>query len=370
MKGARLFFAGSVFAWLLLAVPAADAAVHSLGGSARFQVGRGLPVPITPAPMPVGNVLTAPGGPETVMQTGAKPGPKKLTLPPGVLSAPLDPLTLPAFQANSRIFQIRTALRVVFPETTTIGGGAAGSAVFSAGGRTGAVTTTFCTRGVPTPPFTCPSGSRGRLRYTATRNQFGGPARAQLQGSANLAVRAGAGAPCMYNGGEDPSCRVSMAPRTGVRRLGQGAAFGGTLTDPGTPIASGRLYVTATSNGRILAATPTGEMGAGLANPVTSYGGPWTTGMLTVSRTDNVGGYTVFIVSGSDNRAVNGRGSLSLVSGSVTRNSLVGPRGNVAWLELRIGPPAGAHVPALPLAGLLASAALAVGSGGVALRRR
>lgn len=354
---------------------AAQATVHHVSGNLRLQTGNGLPVPITPAPVPEGAVVAAPGA--TVMQT-AGPNPKRLSLPPGALSAPGATYLLGVFPARSNVFQVRTALEFRFPQTMTGMGGPAPAAVFSAGGRTGGMTESYCPGSGATPPFACASpqvgfarvGVTGLLRYTATKSQFGGPARAGIGGSADVALRASGPAPCAYAGGTDPACVAWMARSTPAPTGPDGAPFGVIVTRTGMAPATGRLYVTVTSRGEIQAATPTPQHLPGAPNPATSYGGPWTTGRLTVSLTNNIGvSPSIFVLSGSDARAANGAGALSLVSGSVTARKLLGPRAKRGWLNLQIGPPTGAVVPGLPLAALVALAASTALSGGYALRR-
>ena len=63
----------------------------------------------------------------------------------------------------------------------------------------------------------------------------------------------------------------------------------------------------------------------------------WTTGMLTVSLTGL--GATVLITTGSDNRNAAGSGAISLVAGSITQRSLVGPTGGAGWMNLLVPEP-------------------------------
>jgi len=276
------------------------------------------------------------------------------------------------FLANSNVFQVKTAIPIQFPQ-------AGPALVFSAGKRTGGMTETYCAGSGATPPFSCASpnvgfvavGVNGLMRYTATKNQFGGPARGNAGGTADVAIRGGSAAPCAYAAGANPNCLASMALATPQPTGAQGAAFGVIVSTMGMAPPSGKLYITVTGAGAIAAATPTAAMGAGLPNPATSYGGPWTTGMLTVSVTNNVGpNPEIFMLSGSDARAVNGAGALSLVAGSVSARLLSGPNANRGWINMQIGPPSGAHVPVMPIAGLAAFGALAALTGGYALRKR
>ncbi|MGH0030251.1 MAG: hypothetical protein ACQGVC_10700 [Myxococcota bacterium] len=352
---------------------AAQSVVHTLGGNARYQIGNGLPIPITGAAAPNGRVL--PAGAMTVMQTAAKPGPKKLTLAPGAMTAPGNFIVIPVFLANSKVFQVATAIPIQFPASM---GPAAGSAVFSAGGRTGGMTETYCPGSGAVPPFACASPAAGTInglmRYTATKNQFGGPARANAGGSADVAVKGGSPAPCTagVGGSVNPACVAAMALATPSPTGAQGAPFGVVIGTAGSAPSPGVIFITVTAAGAITGTGGFTPMSSpGLPNPATSYGAPWTTGMLTVSVTANAGPTPeIFIMSGSDARAVNGRGALSLVSGSVSARTLTGPNANRGWLNLQIGPPVGAHVPVMPIAGLAAFGALAALTGGVALRKR
>lgn len=363
-----------VASFALVWASAAQSVVHSLSGNARFQIGNGLPLPITGQPPPNGRILPASAGAKTVMQTAGM-NPKQITLPPGALTAPGNAVNIPVFLANSKVFQVKTAIPYAFPRSMTASGAMAGSETFMAGGRTGGTTEAYCAGSGSVPPFNCTDPANGAInglmRYTATKNQFGGPMRGNAGGTADVAVRGGDAAPCTYGGGANKLCIASMALATPQGTGAQGASFGVTVGTSGMAPASGKLYITVTAAGSITNAVVTPGMGAGLPNPALSYGGPWTTGMLTISVTNNVGPTPeIFMISGSDRRAANGRGALSLVSGSVSTRGLTGPNANRGWLNLQIGAPVGAHVPVMPAAGLAAFGALAALTGGYALRKR
>jgi hypothetical protein len=357
---------------------AAQATTHSLSGNVRLQIGNGLPIPITTQAIPDGRVFATPAA--TVMQPTPGNG-QPITIQPGAFTAPGNAINLPVFLANSNVFQVRTAIPILFPQTMT-GSAAAPPLVFSAGKRTGGMTENYCAGSGATPPFNCASanvgftqaGVNGIMRYTATKNQFGGPARGNAGGSADVALRIGGSpAPCAYNGGANPNCRATMALATPQPTGAQGAPFGVIVGTAGMAPPSGKIYITATAQGGIANAVQTNPTTpqAGLPNPATSFGGPWTTGMLTVSVTNNVGpSPEMFILSGSDARAVNGAGAMSLVAGSVSARLLSGPNANRGWLNMQIGAPSGAHVPVMPIAGLAAFGALAALTGGYALRKR
>ncbi len=77
-------------------------------------------------------------------------------------------------------------------------------------------------------------------------------------------------------------------------------------------------------------------LGAGLANPATSFGGPWTTGMVTVNQSAAVPSPEIFILSGTDTR-VNGVGTINLVAGALSDRTLTGANANRGWLNLTVG---------------------------------
>jgi hypothetical protein len=310
--------------------PASAAAGHQypLSGNARFQVGSGLPVPITFGPVPGGRVVAIPGA--LVEQTEG-PDPKQLTIPAGQLTAPGNPITLPVYNSNNGIFQVQTAIGVSFPRQ---------QATFKANGRTGAPTVTFCAGQSVTPtgnPGCLGAGLpgnviNGRIRYTKTANQFGGPAQAAFSGIATVALRLSGIPPCT-------NCVVAfvqeMIPPTGA----VGAPFGFANQQPNPAPSPGRFFASVTGNGFILGVTPPSGIGPGVANPATNYGGPWTTGRVTVSATSTTqGGTEIFTLTGSDNR-VSGVGSISLVSGTIVARSLTGPSAGRGWLNLTLGAP-------------------------------
>ena len=118
--------------------------------------------------------------------------------------------------------------------------------------------------------------------------------------------------------------------------LGVVMRLGPRETSPVPPPAPGGLRQAKLGPaGTVLAVTSPG-LGAGIGNPATSFGGPWTTGMLTVNQTGAVGTPQVFILTGSDNR-VNGIGTISLVAGGLSDRALTGRTANRGWLNLTIG---------------------------------
>jgi IPTL-CTERM motif len=133
----------------------------------------------------------------------------------------------------------------------------------------------------------------------------------------------------------------------------------------GNAPANGVFQIRVAANGVITYITPTGLGAPGIPNPATSVGGPWTTGMLTVSVTQNAGSTNeVFVLSGSDAR-VNGLGSISLVSGAISNRTLTAPNANRGWLNITVGQQA----PTLGTWGIAALALLLAGAATMKIRK-
>jgi len=106
----------------------------------------------------------------------------------------------------------------------------------------------------------------------------------------------------------------------------------------------------------------------GFPNYASSWGFPWTTGMLTISAPGALGGAQVFTITGMDNRAPGGAGTIQLVAGSLSTRGAWGPNANRGWVRLELD-----EIPATPTispAGLAATAGLMLLAVGYALRRR
>jgi hypothetical protein len=332
----------SVFLALACAVVSAwsthaSAEPYRLSGNARFQVGNGLPVPIGFTAPPNGPIVATPSA-QVKQALGADP--KRLTIPAGQLTWAARPVDLPVAQQNPNVFQVHTSVGVSFPGQ---------QAVFRAGGRTGAPTVTFCAGQSVLPsgnPLCSGPGAsanviHGLMRYTRTANQFGGPAQPAFTGTVNVAVRGGAGAPC--NG--PPSCVVAMALSTPPPLGAWGAPFGVSAQMPHPAPNPGAYFGTVNTWGTVLNLGTV--LGAGLANASTAFGGPWTTGRVTVSVTSTaMGGFQKFTLTGSDNR-VGGVGSISLVSGAIVYRALTGPEAARGHLTLEIS-----ALPPRPVPGL------------------
>lgn len=340
----------------------ADARIHSLTGNARAQIGDGLPIPIGFTPPPNGKIAAIPGA--TIRQHGVHTvnNPAGVVLRPGQLTWPGPNQVIPVFGNNPQVFQVKTAIPLVVPGQT---------AALHAGGRTGAATVTACPGDVVTPVGNpaCASGSAGtipgRLTYTATSNQFGGPARATVGGVADVALKAGVGAPCA--GGTNPNCLIIFAIANPAPTAANGAPFASNQTTGAAP-SPGLFRGNVTAGGLVTALlTP---LGAGLPNPATSFGGPHTTGVLKVEQPAALGGAETFTFSGNDGRAgPDGIGSLSLVSGSVSQRGVSGPNANRSWTNLTVGAVI-SSVPVMPAIGAVVLAGLTALSGAWVMRRK
>jgi hypothetical protein len=105
-----------------------------------------------------------------------------------------------------------------------------------------------------------------------------------------------------------------------------------------------------------------------ISNQASSYGYPWTTGMLTISATLAAGAPEIFMITGMDDRNANGEGSINLVAGALSQRNFTGDNANRAWLRLELKPINTS--PALSPISQLAMVALMVLVGGYVMRRR
>jgi hypothetical protein len=359
--------------------PAADivgstgcgSATYSLSGNARFQIGDGLPIPIGGTPPPNGRVAVHPGA--TLRQTGVDP--KTMNLTGGVQGFDGPPINLPVFLANPNVFQVNTNVSLGSAVSPVQPRG-----IFQAGLRTGAALVTFCAGQTATviaggnPGCTGPAGGpttgggnpsvEGLMRYTATKNQFGGPTTTgAVGGTADVAIRANAAAPCTIGNAD---CVVVMAIADPFPTGAVGNEFGFSNTTVGLAAANGLFRASITTAGSVIAVGTV--FGDGVKNPVHEYGGPWTTGMLTVSQTAVAGPVDeIFVFSGYDNR-LRGIGNISLVAGSVSDRALSGLNSNRGWLNYTIKP--NPNLPTVGSHGLVALMGLMALAGAYALRRR
>jgi len=334
--------------------------LYSISGNARYQIGNGLPIPIGFTPAPDGRVAIQPGA--AILQTTG-PDPKKMIMPPSGAIAPGNPVVIGLFAANPKLFQVATAIPLAGPK--------APGATFSAGGRTGASTVSWCPGSTVTPSGNpgCASpgggsGINGRLVYTKTANQFGGVLQGNVGGFADIAIRV-AGTP---PGSVTAVFAIANPFPTGA----QGAPFGFVGVTAGAAPAppNGVGGFIAGPNGTLLTQVFAHPTAYGVPNPATTYGGPWTTGQVKVSVTANAGAPEIFTFTGSDNR-VNGVGTISLVCGGVSDRGVSGPNGNRGWLNYTIGPVIlDGPVPAVSHGGLAAVFGLLALAGGYTLHRR
>jgi hypothetical protein len=389
----------------LLASTTAEAQVrYSLSGNSRAQIGNGLPLPITFAPAPQGAVQLQPGA--YVFQTTG-PDPKAMTL-----VRPPDPIfsttmrTIAVFLAASKVFQVRTSLLIDGPVngtlvpniTTPTAIVTTPTAMFSAGGRTGPAVVSWCP-GFPVPGTATNPGCvnatlgtpmKGRLKYTATANQFGGTSRVRIgaagtQGGASVVnIVGGAAAPCTHTrlGGLQPSCLAAFsqvvlsetlhtAPTTGAATFMTpglavaGGPFGVFDSDAGN---AGPIHpVKVTAGGKVVSVAPT-VIAQLPANSVQTWGGPVTTGTVTVEAPQAAGGGETFKLQGGDDR-IDGVGSISLVSGGLSKRFLSGDNANRSWLNYQVGLLEGVSVPSISNGGLVLLGLLMVAATAWMLRR-
>ena len=359
-------FAAGVWSSTAQAQPA-----YSLTGNARFQIGNGLPIPVGFTPAPNGAVLAT--SKAFVVQTPG-PDPQVMKIKPGAFTiAPTPPRNIGLFPQNNALFQVQTGVGLSVPGAsrfTTAGPGTKWvtfGGTLSAGGRTGASTVTFCAGSVVTPTgnpgCTNPNNGviNGLMRYTKTVAQFGGQANGSVSGTANIAIRAGGTPPCAWT--PATSCTAIFAIANPSTVGAQGAPFGLYNSSAGAAPNPGVALVNANAQGTITTVVATLPY-AGLPNPATSYGGPWTTGMITIT-VNAASPPETFVLSGSDAR-VGGQGSISLVNATIANRGVSGPNANRGWLNMVVGH---RNIPAVSAPGLAAAFGLLALAGGYALRR-
>jgi hypothetical protein len=365
-----------------------------LGGQGRGQIGDGLPLPISIAPyllgefvditiqttntvptgLPVngqglgqhGQVKASPNA--TIMQTtamlhAAKTGnPRNITIPPGVFHFQEPEGSIGVLGFNQAVFAVQTNLIYDGPHPGTTANGApvtgpsiGGPRVYSAGGRAGLPTVSFCAGqpGTPGNNFlgncTAPAdgvGINGLARFTKTVNQFGGSTRTRVLGTAkvyfnkngfNLADVPCAGVTCEF--------QISVV-LPGTAAVG-GGTFGLTVMNPAFTTPTG-LYTGAVGfNGTIISVGNAVTTGGTAMNGIpftgqaaTSIGFPNTTGLLTISVTSVVGATPeIFARAGTDARTANGQGVIALVSGAMSARSISLGNGNPGWTTYEIPEP-------------------------------
>jgi hypothetical protein len=356
-----------------------------LGGQARGQIGAGLPLPISFAPYYLGEfvditIQTQPATPgglpvngrglgqhgqvkmtpnATIMQTTG-PAPRALTLAPGKFHYAQPEVSIGVFGAQQAVFAIQTNLiydaphpgttefGATIPTTPTLGQ----SRMYSAGGRAGLPTVSFCAGQTGTPGnnfngnCTVPPdgiGINGLARYTKTVNQFGGESRTRVLGTAKVYFNAD-GRPVAQVPCAGIDCRFFISEVLPGSAAVGGGPFGLTVMNPAFQTPTG-LYTGAIEfNGTILtvgnAVTVDGVGVPFTGQAATSIGMPATTGWLTISVTSVFGATpSIFMRAGTDARDGNGNGVVALVSGSMSARSISLGNANPGWTTLEIPEP-------------------------------
>ena len=378
-----------VFGWAASA--AAQTTVrYSLSGNGGYWIGGGLPVPITKGVAPNAAMVAIPGAVVKQTQTAS---PAQMTICPGQLEggAALNGGTVPTWapQAlnNPNLFQVSTVLTFKFPAVEGRGihsPNADGNVIFKAGGRTGPATLTWCPGFAPTNPPTCNpaatyKGVSGSMTYHKTANQFGGPGQAQVgpwsqgqqQGRATIWGVAASPAPCKHTAlaGTNAACFAAKGYATPAPLVTMGAPFG-YYNSTAPQSAAPNLWVAwAATGGTLLFKAPAAQIT--FKNTPLGFGGPWTTGQLTMVA-PNASPPETFTLTGSDGRAATGMGNISLVSGGLSNRTVSGPNVNRGWLNLVIGAQLPGEVPSISGLGIasLGLALLGIGAAGLALARR
>ncbi len=362
----RVLATGLVLSVAWATIAQAQTAQYSLSGNTRAQIGNGLPLPVTFQPAPNGKIVLP--ATATVNQTTG-PDPRAMTFILNTAQPLFGPVTSTAFVAlfNTRVHQVQTSL--------VVNGPAAGTAMFSRGNRTGPKTFTWCPgQALPTASFnpSCtnpvvqgPTLPKGSLRYQATTGNagnwgFGGVSQALVEGpggpgvAASVVIRAGTGlAPCKFPTlpGPLPAKAGCVAGFSKVVPAATGVGGGpiGVVNITSPALSPGNVRkIAVTTAGAVTQAGPT-PLGNFPKNNVKSYGGPWTTGKVTVRAPQALAGPEVFYLQGSDNR-VNGLGSISFVSGGLSHRSISGANGNRGWQNLVVSP---FSVPSISNGGLI-----------------
>jgi len=108
---------------------------------------------------------------------------------------------------------------------------------------------------------------------------------------------------------------------------------------------------------------------APISNMASSFGYPWTTGMITMKATTASGTAESFKITGKDTvNPTNGVRTIQFVAGSVSQRTTTGPNANRAWVRLVLRP--FNESPALSPMAQLSVVALMLLGGGFLLRRR
>ena len=314
------------------------------GGGGQAQIGDGLLLPIQPTTIsgsPAGTMtmfppLLIPVNPnpaKALVFQPAGPDPRKMTVPPGAFYRKAAPSVVGVALNNPAAFQVKTAIEFSGP------GPAFGTAVLSAGGRTGAPTTTIM--GIP---------GVASVRYSASAAQFGGPSRTKVIPATEIAVWAHSSAivaPCKHPafGGStaspnDTGCIAVMVKALPMTLGVAGAPIAAPPeTTPGGPVMTkGVRVVSVPTSMGLVAMSAVAAMTAPISNMATTEGFPFTTDMLTISQPAAKGSPEVFTLTGMDSR-VGGVGTISLVAGALSDRVTTGPNANRSWARYTLPEP-------------------------------
>jgi hypothetical protein len=269
-----------------------------------------------------------------LIQQTTGPDPKQITIPPGVLRRPPPgQKALGLAKLNPKLLEVRTNVDLSAPAAKL------GAAVLRAGGRTG-------------PPVATYHGpiAGDVVIYEKTAAQFGGPLQTRIAPASPNRVFAhnGVKLPCKHPFflGADASCQALVFDEAPGTLAAIGAKVGFTLMTPGLlAMSPARVFASIpNTTGRIAKSASAAKSGS-LTNMLTSAGFPWTTGRLIVDERSALGDFETFTITGMDSR-MNGVGTISLVSGALTKRPFSGPNGNRGWLRLTVPEP-GAAIGAL-----------------------
>jgi hypothetical protein len=281
-----------------------------------------------------------------LVQQTAGPDPKKMTVAPGAFLRKVPgPTKVGVALNNPGVFQVQTNLQFTAPgafdhiQGTPVNT----NAVFFASGRTGAKTAVFA--GTPT-------GSKAI--YSKSAAQFGGPATTKLVAATPIRIWTHAFlAPCKHPtfGGADAACVSQLvAAHPGSLAVAGGAA-GNVTTTVGAPapMSPNAVFASVPLATGLVAMSATAAKTGSLTNMATSVGFPWTTGMITLTAPAALGGAEKFVLTGKDGRA-GGVGTLSLVSGALSKRKTTGANSNRSWAQYTLPEPAAALGAAAALA--------------------
>jgi hypothetical protein len=346
---------------------------YSLTGNIRTQIGDGLPIPIRLSAVPDGGINVDGVVTQTTALNLDNP---KMIIKPGQYANPKLPLNAPVWQSNNSVMQVSTSLVFTGPAST---------ATLEISGRSGADTVAFCpgdaVTAVGDPNCLNPTngGTGGNLipgliRYTKTpaRFKFGGIVASNIIGGGKSVIVLNKGA---VAAAACPNCQASFQQVTPTQ--GAGGAWGNTIMSAPAPVVPGVYTVNVTASGKINSVGAVVTTGGSAMNPVAagtnaaqSYGGPATTGMVTVSQpsTFDAGGTGTgeqFVITGSDMR-VAGIGTISLVGGGVSTRTTTSGNANRGWFNLVVAP----ETPSMSGPGIVSLVGLLGVGGGYAMMRR